>query len=116
MVNVIATPSNPLVATIDKEELKEAMLDGTPFDEVAFEVNVSQWSCEEEPSRRVVRTRVDCSACDRRLSPNPHALAIYLEFNPTRGVVPKMFEECQCEDDDVRLHCRTWVLSDGHYR
>jgi hypothetical protein len=49
------------------------------------------------------------------LSPNPHALAIYLEFVPARGAVPKRFEECQCENDDVRLHCRMWVPSDGHY-
>jgi hypothetical protein len=27
-----------------------------------------------------------------------------------------MFEVCQCEDDDVRFHCRTWVPSDCHYR
>jgi hypothetical protein len=26
-----------------------------------------------------------------------------------------MFEECQCENDNVCLHCRTWVLSDSHY-
>ncbi len=51
-----------------------------------------------------------------RLSPNPHALAIYLEFVPARGAAPARFEECQCEDDDVRLHCRTWVPGDGHYR
>jgi hypothetical protein len=63
-----------------------------------------------------VRTRVDRSIWDRRLSPNPHALAIYLEFVPIRGAVPERFEECQCEDDDVRLHCRTWVSGDGHYR
>jgi len=49
------------------------------------------------------------------LSPNPHALAIYLEFVPARGVAPERFKDCQCEDDDVRLHCRTWVPSDGHY-
>ncbi len=30
--------------------------------------------------------------------------------------MPKRFEESQCEDDDVRLHCRTWVPADGHYR
>jgi hypothetical protein len=54
---------------------------------------------------RVVRTRVDRSVWDRRLSPNPHALAIYLEFVPARGAAPERFEECQCEDDDVRLHC-----------
>jgi hypothetical protein len=53
---------------------------------------------------------------DRRLSPNPHALTIYLEFVPARGAAPKRFEKCQCEDDDVRFHCRTWVPSDGHYR
>jgi hypothetical protein len=39
------------------------------------------------------------------VSPNPHALAIYLEFVPTRGAALEKFEECQCEDDDVRLHC-----------
>ncbi len=50
------------------------------------------------------------------MSPKLHALAIYLEFVPAYGVAPKRIEECQCEDDDVRLHCRTWVPSDGHYR
>jgi hypothetical protein len=106
MVDDVATPSNLPVALVDKEELEEAPLD----------VNVSQRPREEEPSRRVVRTQVDRSAWDRRLSPNPHALAIYLEFVPTRGAAPERFEECQCEDDDVRLHCRTWVPGDGHYR
>jgi hypothetical protein len=72
--------------------------------------------CEEEPSRRVVRTWVDRSTWDCQLSLNPHALAIYLEFVPTRGVAPERFEECKCEDDDVRLHCRTWVTGDSHYR
>jgi hypothetical protein len=91
------------------------MLDETPRDEVALEVNVSQRSCKEEPSRRVVHTRVDRSTWDHRLSPNLHALAIYLEFVPARGVAPKKFEKCQCEDDDVRLRCRTWVPGDGHY-
>jgi hypothetical protein len=71
---------------------------------------------EEEPSRRVVCTWVDRSAWDHWLFPNPHALAIYLEFVPARGAAPKRFEECQCEDDNVRLHCRTWVPGDGHYR
>jgi len=50
------------------------------------------------------------------LSPNPHALAIYLEFVFACGAAPKRFEECQCEDDNVRFHCRTWVSGDGHYR
>jgi hypothetical protein len=42
----VATPSNPLVTPVEQEELEE-----TPLD-----VNVSQQSCEEEPSRKVVRT------------------------------------------------------------
>jgi len=54
-----------------------------------------------------VRTQVVRSVWDRRLSPNPRALAIYLEFVPARGAAPERFEECQCEDDDVRFHCRT---------
>jgi len=49
------------------------------------------------------------------LFPNPHALAIYLEFVLACGVAPERFEECQCEDDNVRFHYRTWVLGDGHY-
>ncbi len=101
-----ATPSNPPVAPVQQEKLEEASLD----------LNVSQRSHEEEPPRRVVRTRVDCSVWDHRLSPNPHALTIYLGFVPTRGAAPERFEKCQCKDDDVRFHCRTWVPSDGHYR
>jgi hypothetical protein len=54
-------------------------------------------------------------AWDRQLSPNPHALAIYLKFVPTWGAAPKRFEECQCENDDVCLHCQMWVPGDGHY-
>jgi hypothetical protein len=111
MADDVVTPSNAPVAPVDKEELEEV-----PLDEVALEVNVSQRSREEEPSKRVVRTRVVRSVWDRRLSPNPHALAIYLEFVPARGAAPERFEECRCEDDDVRLHCRTQVLGDGHYR
>jgi hypothetical protein len=106
MADGVVTPSNPPVATIDKEELEETTL----------EVNVSQRSREEEPSRSVVRTQVNRSAWDHRLSPNPHALVIYLEFVPARRVVPERFEKCQCEDDDVRLHCRTSVPGDSHYR
>jgi hypothetical protein len=116
MADDVVTPSNPPVATVDKEKLKEATLDGTPFDEIALEVNVFQRPREEKPSMRVVRTRVDRSVWDRRLSPNPHVLTIYLEFVPARGAVPERFEECQCEDDDVHFHCRTWVPGDGHYR
>jgi hypothetical protein len=78
MVNDVTTPSNPQVTLVEQEEFEEASLD----------VNVSQRPREEEPSKQVVRTQIDRSACDRRLSPNPHALAIYLVFVPTRGVVP----------------------------
>jgi hypothetical protein len=75
------TPSNPLVAPIQQEELEEALLD----------LNVSQRPHEEEPPRIVVRTQVDRSVWDHRLSPNPHALTIYLEFVPARGAAPKRF-------------------------
>jgi hypothetical protein len=94
MEDDVVTPSNPPVAAVDKDKFEEAMLDGTPFDEITLEVNVSQRPREEEPSKRVVRTRVDRSAWDRRLSPNPHALTIYLEFVPARGAAPERFEEC----------------------
>jgi hypothetical protein len=100
-----ATPSNPPVAPVQQEELEEAPLD----------LNVSQRPREEEPPRRVVRTQVVRLVWDRRLSPNPRALTIYFEFVPARGAAPERFEECQCEDDDVHLHCRMWVLGDGHY-
>jgi hypothetical protein len=106
MADDVATPSNPPVAPVEHEELEK----------VLFDVNVSQRPCEEKLSRRVVRTRVDRSAWDRRLSLTPHALTIYLEFVPARGAAPERFEKCQCEDDDVHLHCRTWVPDDGHYR
>jgi hypothetical protein len=106
MADDVTTPSNPPVTPVEQEELEK-----TPLDAI-----VSQRPHEEKPPRRVVRNRVDRSAWDRRLSPNPHALAIYLEFVHARGAAPKRFKECQCEDDDVRLHCRTWVPSDGHYR
>ncbi len=56
MADDVATPLNPPVAVVDKEKLEEATLDGTPLDEIALEMNVSQRSREEEPSRRVVRT------------------------------------------------------------
>ncbi len=106
MADNIATPSNPSVAPIEQKELEE----------VPLEVNVFQRSHEEKPSKQVVRTQVDRSAWDRRSSPNPHALTMYLEFVPARGTAPERFEKCQCEDDDVYLHCRTWVPDDGHYR
>ncbi len=66
--------------------------------------------------RRTVRKNGAHSNRSFDMSPNPHVLATYLEFVPIRGAAPKRFEECQCEDDDVCLHCRTWVPNDGHYR
>ncbi len=54
MADDVVTPSNPPVSLVEKEKLEEASLD----------VNVSQRSREEEPFRRVVRTRVDRSAWD----------------------------------------------------
>jgi len=90
----VVTPSNPQISLVEREELEE-----TPLD-----VNVFQRSREEESSRKIMRTRVDRSAWDRQLSLNPHVLTIYLEFVLACGAALKRFEECQCEDDDVRLH------------
>jgi hypothetical protein len=56
MADDVATPLNPPVAPVDRDKFEEATFDGTPLDEVALEVNVSQWPREEEPSKRVVRT------------------------------------------------------------
>jgi hypothetical protein len=50
MADDVATPSNPPIVAIDKEELEEATFDGTLLDEVALEVNVSQRLREEKPS------------------------------------------------------------------
>jgi hypothetical protein len=84
MADDVATPSNPPVAPVKQEELEE-----TPLDMI-----VSQRPREEESPRQVVRTRVDRSAWDHRLSPNPHALTIYLKFVPDRGATPERFEKC----------------------
>jgi hypothetical protein len=46
MADDVTMPSTPPVSLVKKEELEEALLD----------VNVSQWSRKEKPSRRVVRT------------------------------------------------------------
>ncbi len=93
------------IALVEKEKLEEA----------SFDVNVSQQLCEEELSKRVMCTQVDRLAWDHRLSPNPHVLTIYLEFVPFHEAAPERFKECQCEDDNVRFYCRTWILGDGHY-
>jgi len=74
-------PSNPPVAPVQQEELEKAPLD----------LNVSQRLRKEEPPKRVVRIQVARSVWDRRLSLNPRALAIYLEFVPARGATPERF-------------------------
>jgi hypothetical protein len=84
MADDVATPLDSLVTPIEKEKLEEVSLD----------VNVSQQSREEELSRRMVRTRVDHSAWDHRLSPNPHALTIYSKFVLARGAALERFEKC----------------------
>ncbi len=42
MADDVATPSNPLVAPVEKEKLENA-----PFDETPLDINVSQRSREE---------------------------------------------------------------------
>ncbi len=84
MADDVITPSNPLVALIEEEELKKSSLD----------VNVSQWSHKKEPPKKMVHIWVDCSTWDHQLSPNPHALKIYLEFVLTYGTTPKRSEKC----------------------
>jgi hypothetical protein len=91
MADDVTTPSNLPIALVEQKELEE-----TPFD-----MNVSQWPCKEELSRKMMRIRVNHLAWDYQLFPNPHALAIYLKFVPTRGATLEGFEECQCEDDDI---------------
>jgi hypothetical protein len=95
MADDVVMPLNPLVVLVEKKLL---------------DVNVSQRLSDKELFERVVHTQIDRSAWDHGLFPNPHVLVIYLKFVPARGVAPKRFEECQCEDDDVCLHCQTWVL------
>ncbi len=56
MADDVVMPLNPPVATVDKEEFEETTFDRTSLDEVALEVNVSQRSREEKPSRRVVHS------------------------------------------------------------
>jgi hypothetical protein len=80
MADDVATPSNPPGSLVEKEKLEETALD----------VNVSQRSRKKEPSKRVLRTQVDRLAWDHRLSSNPHALAIYLEFVPAFGATKKV--------------------------
>jgi hypothetical protein len=59
--------------------------------------------------------KIVCLAWDHQSSPNPIILRIYLEFVPNNGDASERFEKCQCENNDVYLHYRTWVPSDAHY-
>jgi hypothetical protein len=106
MADDVVMSSNPLVTLVKEEELEEAPLN----------MNVFQQLNDEDVFRIVVHTQVHHSALDCQSSPNPHALKIYLEFVPANGVTSKRFEDCQCEDDDVCLHCQTSVPGDSHYR
>jgi hypothetical protein len=54
MADDVTTPLNLPVSPIEKEELEKT----------SFNVNVSQRSREEEPSRRVACTQIDHSAWD----------------------------------------------------
>jgi hypothetical protein len=47
--------------------------------------------------------------------PNLHALEFYLKFVLAHGTTQTRFENYQCEDDDVCVHCQTWILGDDHY-
>jgi hypothetical protein len=76
MANDVVTPLNPWVTPVEKEKVEEASLD----------MNVSQWLWEQDSSKKMVHIQVNHSTWDHHLSPNPHALVIYLKFVPTRGV------------------------------
>ncbi len=65
IVEYDVTLSNPPIALVKKEELKKYYL-------------MWMWSCEEESSRGMMHTRIDRSAWDHQLSPDPYALTIYL--------------------------------------
>jgi hypothetical protein len=79
-------------------------------------VNVSQWPYEKKPIGKVVHTQVAQSIWDHQVLPNFHAIAIYLKLIHVSKNRVGRFDECQCEDDDVRIILQTWVLGDGHYR
>ncbi len=51
MANDVVKPLNPLVAIIKEEK----------FEKTSFDMNVSQRSREEDSSRIVVHTQIDCS-------------------------------------------------------
>jgi hypothetical protein len=79
MANNVVMPLNPPIAPVEEEKLEKTSLD----------MNVSQHPHDKEPFEKVVRIQVDCSAWDHRLSPNTHALTIYLELVIVRGTMPE---------------------------
>ncbi len=54
MADDVTMPSNLPIALVEKEELEKT----------SFDVNVSQWSCDEKSSKKGVRTQVNHSAWD----------------------------------------------------
>ncbi len=67
MVDDVVTPLNLVVAPVEEEELEKT----------SFDVNVSQWSHDEEPFEKVVHIQADHLTWDRQLSSNSHVLVIY---------------------------------------
>jgi hypothetical protein len=49
MADDVVTPLNRLIALVEEEE----------FEKTLFDVNVSQWLCNEKPFERVVRTQIN---------------------------------------------------------
>ncbi len=72
-------------------------------------------SCIKKLIIRVVCTQMAQSIWDHQMSLDPNVLAIYLELIPTFENRDGRFDECQCENDNIRLFSLTWVLSNGHY-
>jgi hypothetical protein len=84
MADDVVMPSNPLIVSVEEEELHET----------SFDVNVSQRSCEKKSLKIMVSIQIDRSAWDRQLFLNPYALIIYLEFVPAHVIVPERFKNC----------------------
>ncbi len=57
MVDDVTMPSNPLIAQVKEEDLEETLIN----------VNVSQRSCKEESSKRMVHTQINHSTWDHQL-------------------------------------------------
>jgi hypothetical protein len=64
-------------------------------------------SCIKKLIIRVVDTQVAQSVWDHQVSPNLGVLAIYLELVPTFKNKDERFDECQCENDNIRFFSLT---------